>query len=250
MDPFDELANLKISPKAVYRKVTIIIPVYNEERTIKTLVEIVQSAPTSGLEKQIILVDDGSRDGTVDILKPLAGPSLEVIFHERNLGKTHALYTGFRAATGDIIIVQDADLEYDPFEYQLLILPFLNEKADVVYGSRYLKSSNRQVPRFWHTFFNKVYTYISNSLSNIYLTDVYTCYKAFNRKVLTEVGLGLSSKRFGFDAEFTAKIARKPYKIIEVPVSYYPRTHARGKHMSLFDQLEALWYIVRYNLFP
>lgn len=249
MDSVKELANLKISPHPVYRKVSIIIPVYNERRTIQTIIEVVSKAAVLGLQKEIIIVDDGSEDGTRDILRETAAENIKTIFHEKNLGKSHALYTGFAAASGDIVIVQDADLEYDPYEYELLIKPFLQEKAEVVYGSRYLKSNLRQVPRFWHTFFNKVFTFASNMLSNMYLTDMYTCYKAFNRKVLIEVAQSLQSKRFGFEAEFTAKVARKRYKVIEVPVSYYPRTRAQGKHISFRDALEALWYIVRYNLF-
>jgi glycosyltransferase involved in cell wall biosynthesis len=244
-----EFLNLKASPNPVYKKVSIVIPVYNEQRTIQTVVDVVRSALTCGLQKEIILVDDCSRDGTREKLRQLDYPDVKVIFHENNTGKGGALRSGFKSATGDIIIVQDADLEYDPHEYEILINPFLSAKADVVYGSRYLKSGLRQVPRFWHTFFNKLFSTFSNMMTNIYLTDVQTCYKVFNRKVLQEVGLKLESKRFGFDPEFTAKIAKKKFKIMEVPVSYYPRTRVAGKHMDLKSELEAVWVVIKYNLF-
>jgi glycosyltransferase involved in cell wall biosynthesis len=249
MEQPNELLNLKVSPSPIYKKVSIVIPVYNEQRTIQTVIDVVRSAQIAGLEKEIILVDDCSKDGTREKLQQLNCPDVKVIFHKNNTGKGGALHSGFKAATGDIIIVQDADLEYDPHEYELLLNPFLHFKADVVYGSRYLKSGLRQVPRFWHTFFNKLFSMFSNMMTNIYLTDVQTCYKVFNRKVLEEVGWHLESNRFGFDPEFTAKIAKKKYKIMEVPVSYYPRTRVAGKHMDFKSQLEAVWVAIKYSLF-
>ena len=255
MEALIELLNLKISPNQVYKKVSIVIPVYNEKRTIRAVIDIVSGAPVLGLEKEIVLVDDCSKDGTREILQEykerqqIAGAILNIIFHEKNTGKGGALHTGFAHASGDIILVQDADLEYDPHEYEILLKPFLHDKADVVYGSRYLQNSLRQVQRFWHTFFNKLFTFFSNMLTNVYFTDVQTCYKAFNRKVLDQVALKLESKRFGFEPEFTARIAKKKYKIVEVPISYYPRGYGMGKHIGLLDALEGLWVIVKYNIF-
>ncbi len=245
----DELVKLKSSPNPDYKKVTIVIPVYNEKRTLQALVDLVQKAPVFGLEKEIILVDDKSKDGTSEMVKGLEGGSIRVVLHERNTGKGGALHTGFKHATGDIVLVQDADLEYDPHEYEILLKPFLEDKADVVYGSRYLQNNLRQVHRFWHTFFNKCYTYFSNMFTNTYFSDMMTCYKAFNRKVLNEVALKLESKRFGFEPEFTAKISRGKYKIVEVPISYYPRSRAHGKHIGLTDAIEGIWVIIKYNVF-
>jgi glycosyltransferase involved in cell wall biosynthesis len=244
-----ELLNLRVSPNAIFHKITVIIPVHNEIRTISTILNIVTGAPVSGLQKEVIVIDDCSTDGTREKLKEYHHENVKVIFHEKNTGKGGALHTGFKHATGDIIIIQDADLEYDPHEYESLIKPFLYEKADIVYGSRYLKHNSRQVHRYWHTMFNKLFTHFSNMLSNTYLTDVQTCYKVFNRKVLEEVALKIESKRFGFEPEFAARIARRHYKIIEVPISYYPRSYALGKHIGLKDAFEGLWIIVKYNLF-
>ena len=199
MNTIQELLNLKVSPNPLYKKVSIVIPVYNEVHTIQTIVDVVLGAPTLGLEKEIILVDDCSKDGTRDILNKIQNPQVKVILHGKNSGKGGALHSGFLQASGDIIIVQDADLEYDPHEYELLLAPFIHNKADVVYGSRYLKSGLRQVPRFWHTFFNKMFTLLSNILTNIYLTDAQTCYKVFTKKVLIQEAQKLESKRFGFD---------------------------------------------------
>ncbi len=248
-DLLHELDHLQVTPNPIYHKVSIVIPVFNEKRTIQTIVNVVLGAPVLGLEKEIILVDDFSTDGTRDVLKTIQNPNVKVILQPDNNGKGSALHAGFAAATGDIVIVQDADLEYDPHEYPLLIKPFLEHKAQVVYGSRYLKSGLRQVPKFWHTAFNKLFTYTSNALTNIYLTDAQTCYKVFNRTVLNEVGLKLESQRFGFDPEFTVKMSRGGYKIMEVPVSYYPRSTAAGKHMNFKSQLETLWSLFKYTVF-
>jgi glycosyltransferase involved in cell wall biosynthesis len=248
MDNLPELLNLKSSQNHLYRKVSIVIPVYNEVRTILAVLNVVLSAPICGLEKEVILVDDCSTDGTREVLKNVSDFKVKTIFKKENTGKGAALHEGFWLATGDIIIVQDADLEYDPHEYESLIRPFLENKADVVYGSRYLKNSLRQVPKFWHTLFNKLFSMLSNMLTNLYLTDVQTCYKTFNHKVLEEVAKSLTACRFGFDPEFTARIADKNYKIMEVPVSYYPRTIKTGKHMNFKSQLETLWALMKYNL--
>lgn len=249
MEHLHEILNLQVSPNQHYSKVSIVIPVYNERRTILSVLDVVLKAPVCGLEKEIILVDDCSTDGTRDLLGEIKNPHVRLVFQKQNGGKGAALQSGFKHASGDIIIVQDADLEYDPFEYELLIEPFLKNKAEVVYGSRYLKSGLRQVPRFWHTAFNKLFTMFSNALTNIYLTDAQTCYKVFSKKVLNKDMLNLQSKRFGFDPEFTSKIARGGYKIMEVPVSYYPRSSQAGKHMNFKSQLETVWCLIKYNLF-
>ncbi len=248
-EPLQELQNLKITHHQAYKKVSIVIPVYNEKRTVESVLNVVEKAPVLGLEKEIILVDDHSTDGTSDILKNIKSPNVKIIFLEKNIGKSGALRTGFNNASGDIIIVQDADLEYDPFEYEVLIKPFLNENADVVYGSRYLQNNTRQIQKFWHTLFNKIFTYYTNALCNLYFSDVQTCYKTFNRRVLDEVGKKLESTRFGFDPEFTAAVARRKYKIIEVPISYYPRSHQAGKHMHITDAVKCLWVAFKYNVF-
>lgn len=244
-----ELENLKASPRAQYKSVSIVIPVHNEARTIETVIELVAKAQVHGLQKEIILIDDASNDGTVEILKKINRPEVKIIFLKDNTGKGAVLNLGFKQATGDIILIQDADLEYDPYEYEVLLKPFFTDKADVVYGSRYLQSNVRQVPLYWHTVFNKMFSHFSNFFTNMYVTDVMTCYKVFNRIVLNEVVFGLTSKRFGFEVEFTARIARKNYKIIEVPISYYPRTIKAGKHMKFKDALECLWSIFKYNIF-
>lgn len=248
MDASEALLQLKVTPNKQYRKLSIVVPVYNEIRTLKDVLEVIKSAPVLEMEKEIILVDDFSTDGSTDFLRTLEDGQFVTVFHQENQGKGAALKSGFLKATGDIILVQDADLEYDPHEYEILLKPFFEDKAEVVYGSRYLQNTRKQVHRFWHTFFNKLFTYFSNALSDLYLSDVYTCYKAFNRDVADAVVPGLSSKRFGFEPEFTAKIARGGYKVIEVPISYYPRTYALGKHIGLKDAIEGLWVIIKSNI--
>ncbi len=249
MEQLKELLNLKVSPNHNYKKVSIVIPVFNEKRTILTILNVVKSAPTCGLEKEIILVDDFSTDGTREILQNLQLEHVKVVLQDHNQGKGACLQKGFKKAVGDIVIVQDADLEYDPHEYELLLRPFLDNKADVVFGSRYLQNNLRQVQKFWHTFFNRLFTLFSDMLTNVYLTDVQTCYKVFNRKVLEDITPKLISERFGFDPEFTTLVARGGYKIMEVPVSYYPRTRQAGKHMDFKSQLETLWCAIKFNLF-
>jgi glycosyltransferase involved in cell wall biosynthesis len=243
-----EPLNLKGSQNYSYQKVNIVVPVYNEKATILTLLDKVLDAPVFGLQKEIILVDDASVDGTREILKIFSDPRVKIVLKDKNQGKGSALHDGFLSATGDVIIIQDADLEYDPNEYESLLSPFLNDKADVVYGSRYLKNNLKAGPKFWHTFFNKAFSAFSNLLTGLRLTDAQTCYKIFNQKVLNDVAKNLSAKRFGFDPEFTAKIAKKGYTIVEVPVSYYPRTSQAGKHMNFNSQLETFWSLIKYNL--
>jgi glycosyltransferase involved in cell wall biosynthesis len=230
-----------------YRKVSIIIPVYDEEKTIEQVLDGVERADVLGLEKEIILVDDFSTDGTREILKKRTHPNLKVIYQDENQGKGSALHVGFAAATGDIAVIQDADLEYDPIEIKTVLEPFLQNNAKVVYGSRYLKPSEGL--GFWHSLFNKLFTQIGNFLIGQKITDIMTCYKAFDREVIDNVFPKLESRRFGFEPEVTAKVSKLGYKILEVPISYQPRTHHQGKHMNFKGQVESLLALIKYSLF-
>ena len=230
-----------------YQKVSIIIPVYNERATIETLLSQVQAADTLGLEKEIILVDDHSTDGTKEFVKNLNYPKLKVLVHEKNQGKGGALHTGFDAATGDIVVIQDADLEYDPEEIHKVLQPFFDSNAQVVYGSRYLNPSEGL--GFWHSFFNKAFTQLGNLLIGQKITDLMTCYKAFTRPALSSFVSKLESKRFGFEPEVTARVSKAGFKIVEVPISYSPRSHGEGKHMNFKGQVESLGALIKYSLF-
>jgi glycosyltransferase involved in cell wall biosynthesis len=226
-------------------KLSIVIPVYNERQWIRELVRRVQDVP---VPKELIIVDDFSTDGTREILAELEGDNVRVFYHSCNQGKGAALREGFRHAVGDVVIVQDADLEYNPAEYVHLIQPILEKKADVVYGSRFIGESHR-VLYFWHYVANKMLTTLSNMFTNLNLTDMETCYKVFRREVVQ--GLNLKSNRFGFEPEITAKIARKrnpPWRVFEIPVSYSGRTYDEGKKIGFRDALTALYCIVRYRL--
>jgi glycosyltransferase involved in cell wall biosynthesis len=222
--------------------VSVVIPVYNEEHWVRELVRRVQQVP---IPKEIILVDDCSTDGTHAILREFEQAGHKVIYHRVNQGKGAALRTGFQHATGDVIIVQDADLEYDPAEYPKLLQPIIEGKADVVYGSRFIGDSHR-VLYFWHMIGNKMLTLAANIFSNLNLTDMETCYKVFRREVLD--GLNLKSNRFGFEPEFTVKIAKKTprLRIYEIPISYSGRTYEEGKKIGLKDALQAMYCIIRY----
>ena len=223
-------------------RISVVIPVYNEKQWIRELVRRVQEVP---IPKEIILVDDCSTDGTRDTLKELQQECVNVILQPKNQGKGAALRTGFQHATGDVIIVQDADLEYDPAEYPKLIQPILEGKADVVYGSRFIGETHR-VLYFWHMIGNKLLTMASNLFTNLNLTDMETCYKVFRREVLD--GMVLKSDRFGFEPEFTAKIAKKNLRIYEIPISYSGRTYEEGKKIGLKDGIQAMFCIIRYWL--
>jgi glycosyltransferase involved in cell wall biosynthesis len=226
-------------------KLSVVIPVYNERQWIGELVRRVQAVP---VPKEIILVDDGSTDGTSEMLREFESEDVQVIRQLRNRGKGAALREGFRRATGDVVIVQDADLEYDPAEYVHLIQPILEGRADVVYGSRFIGDSHR-VLYFWHSVANKALTTLSNMLTNLNLTDMETCYKVFRREVLA--GIKLKSNRFGFEPEITAKIAKRrnpAWRIYEIPISYSGRTYEEGKKIGLKDALAALFWIIRYRL--
>jgi glycosyltransferase involved in cell wall biosynthesis len=228
-------------------KLSIVIPCYNEKNTIKNILEVVRKVPYK--EKEIIVVDDFSKDGTRDILqKDLKKYYNKLVLHEFNQGKGAALRTGFQAATGDIVIVQDADLEYDPFEIPTVIDPIVKGKADVVFGSRFLGSGPHRVVYYWHRVGNLILTLLSNFFTNINLTDMETCYKAFKREIIQSIKI--EENRFGFEPEITAKIAKiKEIRIYEVGISYYGRTYAEGKKIGWKDGVRAIYCILKYNLF-
>lgn len=225
--------------------VSVVIPVYNEAATLPTLLAKVLSRPET---TEVILVDDASTDGSGDYLRTLTGdPRLRTFFHAQNQGKGGALRTGFAAAACDIVLIQDADLEYDPDDYPALLTPIFDGKADVVYGSRFLGGPHR-VLYFWHSVANRMLTLLSNMLNDINLSDMEVCYKAFRREVLQNIRI--QCDRFGVEPELTAKVAKMRLRIYEVPVSYYGRTYDEGKKIGWRDGLAALWWIVRFGLFP
>lgn len=228
-------------------KLSIVIPVYNEEATLAALVDRVRSVQT-GLDHEIILVNDCSRDGTGRVVDEIAARHPEVIarHHEINQGKGAALRTGFALATGDIVLIQDADMEYDPREYPQLLAPILEGHADVVYGSRFIGGGAHRVLFFWHMVGNQFLTLLSNMMTNLNLTDMEVCYKVFRREVLQ--GIRIRENRFGFEVEITAKISRGSWRIYEVPISYHGRTYEEGKKINWKDGFRALWCIVRYRL--
>jgi glycosyltransferase involved in cell wall biosynthesis len=227
-------------------KLSIVIPCYNERHTIRSIVEAVRAAPVSG--KEIIVVDDCSTDGTREILKREIEPLVsQVIYHPVNCGKGAALRTGFAAATGDAVIVQDADLEYDPQEYPRLLKPIIEGKADVVFGSRFMGAEAHRVVYFWHMVGNRFLTLLSNMCTNLNLTDMETCYKVFRREVLQKITI--EENRFGFEPEITAKVAAlKDCRVYEVGISYYGRTYAEGKKIGWRDGFRAIYAIVKYNV--
>jgi len=226
--------------------VDIVIPVYNEVSTLEEIVQKVKAAPVP--DKEIILVDDFSTDGTRDLIdKRLRSMVDQVVFQPRNYGKGFALKTGFQHATGDIVIVQDADLEYDPNEYAALIEPIVQDRADVVYGSRFQGGGPHRVVYFWHYVGNRFLTLLSNMFTNINLTDMETCYKVFRRDLIQSIDI--KENRFGFEPEITAKIARRRVRIFEIGISYYGRTYDEGKKIGWRDGVKAVWCIVKYNLF-
>jgi glycosyltransferase involved in cell wall biosynthesis len=225
-------------------KLSVIIPVYNESKTIRELVRQVQAVP---IDKEIIIVDDGSKDGTRDILREMDGrDGIRVFLQPKNMGKGAAVATGFQKATGDVVVVQDADLEYDPREYPKLLRPIEEGHADVVYGSRFLGGGDRRVLYFWHTIGNRMLTLASNMFTNLNLTDMETCYKMFRREVIQSITI--ESRRFGIEPEITAKVARRRYRIYEVPISYHGRTYEEGKKIGLKDAFSALWTIVKHGV--
>jgi glycosyltransferase involved in cell wall biosynthesis len=228
-------------------KLSIVIPCYNEASTIETIIQKVVSVELP-LERELVIVDDYSTDSTRDYLQTLNGRSeIRTVFHEVNQGKGAALRTGFANATGDIIIIQDADLEYDPNEYPKLLQPILDGKADVVYGSRFVGGESHRVLYFWHSVANKFLTLLSNMFTDLNLTDMEVCYKVFKREILDK--FELQEDRFGFEPEFTAKVARLNCVVYEVGISYYGRTYEEGKKINWKDAVRAIYVILKYGLF-
>ena len=225
-------------------KLSIIIPCYNEESTILKLLKAVKASPID--HKEIIIVDDGSTDGTRHILNSLNDPEIKVILHEKNQGKGAALRTGFNKATGNICIVQDADLEYDPQEFPIVIQPIVDNRADVVFGSRFQSGRPHRVVYFWHRIGNGFLTLLSNLFTDLNLSDMETCYKAFRREVIQEIKI--NENRFGFQPEVTAKIAKMNLRIYEVGISYYGRTYNEGKKIGWRDGFRAIYCILKYNI--
>ena len=226
-------------------RLSIIIPCYNEIKTIQEILRLVIETPFEN--KEIVVVDDNSKDGTAEFLNSLDNEKIKVAFHEKNKGKGAALRTGFKIATGDIFIIQDADLEYEPKEYETIIKPIIEDKADVVFGSRFKGSKPHRVLFFWHMVGNLAITLLSNILSDLNLTDIEACYKAFRREVIDSIEL--RENRFGFEPEIVAKVAKKGFRIYEVGISYYARTYAEGKKIGWKDGVKAIYCIFRYNLF-
>jgi len=235
-------------------RVSIVIPVFNEVATLEEIVRRVRTVDLSGetgheLERELVMVDDGSEDGSRDLLAQLADQydDVRVVLHERNQGKGAALRTGFRSVSGDIVIIQDADLEYDPREYPKLLEPILDGRADVVYGSRFAGGQEHRVLYFWHMVGNRFLTLLSNMATNLNLTDMETCYKVFRREVIQDIHI--EESRFGFEPEITAKVARKPgVRLYEVGISYDGRTYEEGKKIGWKDGVRALYCIAKYNL--
>ncbi len=228
---------------------SIVIPVFNERATIRQIVEAVLAVSIDSIQKELVIVDDYSTDGTRDELATLSGcekANLRVLYHDYNQGKGAALRTGFAAATGDIVLVQDADLEYDPREYRKLIQPILEGKADVVFGSRFVGGESHRVLYFWHSLGNKFLTLLSNMFTDLNLTDMETCYKVFRRDVLTR--FTVQENRFGVEPEITAKVAKLGCRVYEVGISYAGRTYNEGKKIGWRDGVRAIWCIVKYNL--
>jgi glycosyltransferase involved in cell wall biosynthesis len=227
-------------------KISVVIPCYNERETVEEIVAAVRAAPVENLE--IIVVDDGSTDGTSDLLRKKVEPVVDrVIYHDVNRGKGAALRSGFAACSGEVVLIQDADLEYSPDDYPVLLGPILSGKADIVFGSRFMGGRPHRVVYFWHMIGNKLLTLLSNMCTNVNLTDIETCYKAFRRSVIEQ--LELREDRFGFEAELTAKVAKARCRIYEVGISYDGRTYAEGKKITWKDGVRSLYAIIKYNFF-
>jgi glycosyltransferase involved in cell wall biosynthesis len=226
-------------------KLSVVMPVYNEQATLREVVSRVLAVP---LEVELICVDDGSRDGSREILAELQidHPQIRVMLQPKNMGKGAALRCGIQEATGDFIIIQDADLEYDPSDYPALLGPLIEDKADVVYGSRFLGSGPHRVLYFWHSVGNSILTLISNALTNMNMTDMETCYKVFRREILQSIPI--EEDRFGFEPEITVKISKRRLRVYEVGIGYWGRTYEEGKKIGWKDGFRALWCLLKYSL--
>jgi glycosyltransferase involved in cell wall biosynthesis len=224
-------------------KLSVVMPAYNEINTINEIIRRVQHVD---IEKELIIVDDCSTDGTREYLQQLQDETIRVFFHEQNQGKGAALQTGFQHVSGDIVVIQDADLEYNPEEYHLLIKPILDNRADVVYGSRFLTGSERRVLFFWHYMGNRFLTFLSNMVTDLNLSDMETCYKMFRADILKKITI--EQKRFGFEPEFTVKVAKHKYRIYEVGISYCGRDYSEGKKIGWKDGFNVLWCLTKYKL--
>lgn len=225
-------------------KLSVVMPVYNEVQTIAEIIKHVQHVQ---IEKELIIVDDCSTDGTREYLQTLQVDNIRIFFHEENQGKGAALQTGFQHVSGDIVVIQDADLEYNPEEYHRLMKPILAGKADVVYGSRFLSGSERRVLLFWHYLGNKFLTFLSNMATDLNLSDMETCYKMFKADILKQISL--EQKRFGFEPEFTVKISKLNVRIYEVGISYHGRDYSEGKKIGWKDGIAVLWCLLKYKFF-
>ncbi len=223
---------------------SVVMPVYNERRTIEEIITRVQRVD---LEKELVIIDDYSTDGTREYLQTLDEDGIKVVFHEYNQGKGAALQTGFQHVSGDVVVIQDADLEYNPEEYHLLLRPILDGRADVVYGSRFLTGAERRVLYFWHSLGNKFLTFLSNMVTDLNLSDMETCYKMFRAEILQQITI--EQKRFGFEPEFTIKMARLKCRVYEVGISYSGRDYSEGKKISWKDGFGVLWCLLKYGIF-
>jgi len=232
-------------PDLPEKPLSVVIPAYNEAETVESVINTVLNTPLVG---EVVVVNDFSTDNTAEIVKKIAdqNPNVKFFSHEYNQGKGAALRTGFQQATLPFVIVQDADLEYDPAEFERVVRPLIDDKCDVSYGSRYLKNNPRRVLRFWHTMGNKFLTTLSNMATNLHVTDMETCYKAFKREVIQSIEI--EENRFGFEPEITAKIARRNLRVFEVSISYFPRSNAEGKHIGWKDGVRAIWCIFKYGI--
>lgn len=230
-------------------RLSIIIPVFNEEKTIIQIINAIKAVELLNIEKEVIVVDDCSNDGTKEVLANFVDQTVKIIFKDKNEGKGSAVRLGLQAANGDYVLIQDADLEYNPQEYPKLLKPLLSNDADVVYGSRFVGSEAKRVLFFWHYVGNKLLTMFSNMLTNLNLTDMETCYKVFTKEVNDYLKNKLTAKRFGIEPEITAYVSKNHWRIYEVGIAYRGRTYQEGKKVNWKDGLAAVWHIIKFNLF-